>query len=95
MYIYVNCNVKWSTQNTKYKVINQHINDMCHVQSLKKDFYLGGPSSFDHVFTPKAKYIMRNMGKVWGLRYWAFGNLNGWQLFPWKKDKCETNNWLG
>ncbi len=35
----------------KLKIINQHKNDMCHVQSLERDFYLGTPSSFDCVFT--------------------------------------------
>ncbi len=37
--------------NTKFEVINQHKNDMCYVQSLKKDFYLGTIGSFDRVFT--------------------------------------------
>jgi hypothetical protein len=27
------------------------MNDMCHVQSLEKDFYLGALGSFDHDFT--------------------------------------------
>ncbi len=40
MYSYLKCNVKWSTQNIKFKVINQHKNDTCYVQSLEKDFYL-------------------------------------------------------
>jgi len=33
-----------------YKILsyNQHIHDMCHVQSLEKDFYLGALGSFDH-----------------------------------------------
>jgi hypothetical protein len=35
----------------KKKVINQHRNDMCHVQSLEKDFYLGTFGSFDCDFT--------------------------------------------
>jgi hypothetical protein len=51
MYLYLKCNVKKGTQNIKFKVINQHKNDTCHVQSLEKDFYLGTPSSFDCVFT--------------------------------------------
>jgi hypothetical protein len=29
----------------KFKVINQHKIDTCHVQSLEKDFYLGTLSS--------------------------------------------------
>jgi hypothetical protein len=40
MYLNLKCSVKWGTQNTQFKVINQHKNDMCHVQSLKKVFYL-------------------------------------------------------
>ncbi len=52
MYLYLKCNVKWGTQNTKFKVINQHKSDKCHVQAVENDFYLGAPSSFDHVFTP-------------------------------------------
>jgi len=51
MYLYLKCNVKRGIQNTKFKVINQHKNDMCHVQSLEKDFYLSAPNSFDYVFT--------------------------------------------
>jgi hypothetical protein len=42
-------------QNTKFKVINQHKNDMCHVQSLKKEFYLGAFGSFDYVFISSFK----------------------------------------
>ncbi len=30
--------------------MNQHKNDMCHVQSLEKDLYLGALGSLDHVF---------------------------------------------
>jgi hypothetical protein len=52
MYLYLKCSVKWGTQNTNFKVINQHKNDMCHVQSLEKDFHLGVLSSFDRVFIP-------------------------------------------
>jgi hypothetical protein len=51
MYLYLKCNVKRGTQNTNLKIINQHRNDTCHVQSLEKDFYLGAPCSFDSVFT--------------------------------------------
>jgi hypothetical protein len=51
MYLYLKCNVKGGTWNTNFKVMNQHKNNMCHVQSSKKDFYLGAPSSFDRVFT--------------------------------------------
>jgi hypothetical protein len=44
MYLYFTRNVKLG--------INQHTrNDMCHAQSLEKDFYFGTPSSFYHVFT--------------------------------------------
>ncbi len=35
----------------KIKVINQHKNDMCHMQSLEKEFYLDALNSFDCVFT--------------------------------------------
>ncbi len=31
MYLYLKCNVKKGTQNTNFKVINQHKNDMCHL----------------------------------------------------------------
>jgi hypothetical protein len=31
MYLYLKCSVKGGTQNTNFKVINQHKNDMCHV----------------------------------------------------------------
>jgi hypothetical protein len=55
MYLYLKCNVKKGTQNTKFKVINPHINDMCHVQSLENNFYFGTPSSFDRVFTQIGK----------------------------------------
>jgi len=51
MYLYLKCNVKLSTWNKKIKVINQHKNDTCNVQSLEKDFYLGTFGSFDYVFT--------------------------------------------
>jgi hypothetical protein len=51
MYLYLKCNVKKGTQNTNFKVINQHKNDMCHLQSFEKDFYLGTPSFFYYVFT--------------------------------------------
>jgi hypothetical protein len=42
-------------QNTNYKIINQHKNDTCHVQSLEKYFYFGAPKSFYHVFTLETK----------------------------------------
>jgi hypothetical protein len=51
MYLYVTNIVKLDIPNTKFEVTNQHRNDMCHVQSLEKDFYLGAPSSFDYIFT--------------------------------------------
>ncbi len=38
MYLYLKCSVKWGTQNSKFNVINQHKNDICHVQSLENDF---------------------------------------------------------
>jgi len=43
--------LKGVTQNTNFKVINQHKNDMCHVKSLEKDFYLGAFSYSNCVFT--------------------------------------------
>ncbi len=54
MYLYLKCSVKWGIQNTKLEVKNQFKNDMCHVQSLDKDFYLSALGSFDHVFTHHA-----------------------------------------
>jgi hypothetical protein len=51
MYLYLICDVKLGIQNTKFKDINQHKNDTCHVQSLEEDFYLDALSSFDCVFT--------------------------------------------
>jgi hypothetical protein len=36
--------------NIKYKNINQHKNDVCHVQSLEKDLYFGVFGSFYLVF---------------------------------------------
>ncbi len=47
IYLYLTWNVKLGIQNTKF----EHKNDICHVQSLDKDFYLGAPNSFYHVFT--------------------------------------------
>jgi hypothetical protein len=55
MYLYLTCNVKMGIQNTNYKIINQHKNDMCHVQPLEKYFYFGAPNSFYHVFTLETK----------------------------------------
>ncbi len=49
MYLYLKCNVKWGTQNINFKIINQHKNDMCHVQSLEKDFYLGATYFIDNL----------------------------------------------
>ncbi len=43
--------LNWVLEIKKVKVINQHKNDMCHAQSLEKDFYLGAFDSFDCVFT--------------------------------------------
>jgi hypothetical protein len=66
MYLYLKCNVKGGTQNINFKVINQHKNDMCHVQSLKKDFYLGTLGVFYYVFTltklifEKNAFVMNN-----------------------------------
>jgi hypothetical protein len=51
MYLYLKCSVKGGTQNTNYKIINQYKNNMCHVQSLEKDFYLDTPGFFYNVFT--------------------------------------------
>jgi hypothetical protein len=42
---------KSSMENTKFRIINQHRNAMCHIQSLGNDFYLSALGSFDHVFT--------------------------------------------
>jgi hypothetical protein len=36
------------TKNLRYKLTQ---NNICHVKSLKKDFYLSALGSFDHVFT--------------------------------------------
>jgi hypothetical protein len=51
MYLYLKWNIKWGIWNIKFKVINQHKNDTCHVQPLENDFYLDALSSFDYVFT--------------------------------------------
>jgi hypothetical protein len=51
MYLYLKCSVKWGIQNMKFKIIIQHKNDSCHVQSLEKDFYLGAPNCFNYAFT--------------------------------------------
>ncbi len=51
MYLYLKYNVKGGTQNTNLKIINQLKINMCHVQYLENDFYLGSFSSFDCVFT--------------------------------------------
>jgi hypothetical protein len=58
MYLYLKCNIKWGIQNTKFKVINQHKNDTCHVQSLEKNIYFGALSSFDCVFTLKQHILL-------------------------------------
>jgi hypothetical protein len=60
MYLHLKCNSKGGTQNTNFKVINQHKNDMCHVQSLGKDFTLM-PLVLLTVFSPTNKIIV----------YWA------------------------
>jgi hypothetical protein len=52
MFLYLKCNVKWGTQNKKFKIIHQHKYDTCHVESLKKDFYLGAPCSSNYMFSP-------------------------------------------
>jgi hypothetical protein len=44
MCLYLRWNVKLDIQNIKYKIINQHKYDKCHV-------YLGALNFFDHVFT--------------------------------------------
>jgi hypothetical protein len=64
MYSYLKCNVKWNIWNTKFKVINQHKNDMCkcHVQYLEMNFCLGAPSSFDYNFPQITIYL--NVNKV-------------------------------
>jgi hypothetical protein len=49
MYLYLKCGDKGGTRNTNFKVINQHKNDTCHVQSLEYDFYFGALGSFDCV----------------------------------------------
>jgi len=43
---------KLSMENTNFRIINQHKNAMCHIQSLENDFYLSALGSFDHVFHP-------------------------------------------
>jgi hypothetical protein len=64
MYLYIICSVKGGTQNINFKAINQHKNDMCHVQSLEKDFYLGALGSFDHVFTQLNVHVELFMTKL-------------------------------
>jgi hypothetical protein len=58
MYLYLTRNVKLGIQNTKFKVINQHQNDMHHVQSSKKDFHHGTPISFYHIFTLETNILL-------------------------------------
>ncbi len=58
IHLYLTCNVKLGIQSTKFKVINQHKNDMHHAQSLEKDFYHGTPNSFYHVFTCKTNILL-------------------------------------
>jgi len=41
MYLYLKCSAKWAIRNTKFLVINQCRNYMCHVKYLENDFYLG------------------------------------------------------
>jgi hypothetical protein len=41
---------KLSMENTKFRIINQHRNVMCHIQSLENDFYNSALGSFGHVF---------------------------------------------
>jgi hypothetical protein len=53
MCLYLKCNVKWDTLNKKFKIINQHKNNMCQVWwSLWK-------KTFNHVlltmFSPLSK----------------------------------------
>ncbi len=50
-YLYLTPNGKLNMKNTKFRIINQHKNAMCHIQSLENDFYLNALGSFDHVFT--------------------------------------------
>jgi hypothetical protein len=75
MYLYLKRNVKWGTQNTKFKVINQHKSDKCHVQALENDFYLGAPSSFDRVFTPIGMWSVVDV-KLWFHLMFVFLGLN-------------------
>jgi hypothetical protein len=57
-YLHLTCSVKLNIQNTKFKIINQHRNDMCHVQSLENDFYHGTVCSFCYVFTLSYTYLL-------------------------------------
>ncbi len=38
-------NCKLDVKNAKNELIDQHMNAKCHMQSLKKDFYLGAIDS--------------------------------------------------
>jgi hypothetical protein len=60
MYLYLTCSVKLNIQNIKFKVINQHKNDTCHVQSLEMTF----------TFSPLAPFTMFSfVCEVFILRY--------------------------
>jgi len=64
IYLYLKCNVRWGIRNTNFKVINQHKNDMCHMQSLKMDFYFSALSSFDFVFNHVATLHLEHKSHV-------------------------------
>jgi hypothetical protein len=51
VYFLIGLFFKLSIQNSKFKIIKQHKNDTCHVQSLENDYYLGNLGSFYYVFT--------------------------------------------
>ncbi len=53
MCLYLKCSVKWDTQNTKFKVINQHKNNTCQVWcSHWKRIFTLAPLALLTVFSP-------------------------------------------
>jgi hypothetical protein len=73
MYLYLTRSVQLGIQNTNFKAINQHTNEMCYVYSLEKDFYLGTLGSFCYVFTQVCFIILKFqecfITYIWGIMY--------------------------
>jgi hypothetical protein len=65
------CNVKWGTQNTKFKVVNQH-KTTCVMCSSWKWIFILVPLALLTVFSPMLQLCIQNISTMFHKSLWVF-----------------------